>query len=86
MREISRFYGIRITMNFDDHLPPHFHAAYGDDEAQILIATGEILNGSLSSRAASLVREWAQFHRAELETDWQLREQGRPLNRIEPLS
>jgi hypothetical protein len=26
MPEISRFYGIIITINYDDHLPPHFHA------------------------------------------------------------
>ena len=27
-------------MNYADHAPPHFHATYGDDEAQIEIATG----------------------------------------------
>jgi hypothetical protein len=59
MPEISRFYGIRITMNYDEHLPPHFHATYGDDEALVLIATGQLLKGSLTSRAASLVREWS---------------------------
>jgi hypothetical protein len=32
MPELSRFYGVRITMNFVDHAPPHFHATYGDDE------------------------------------------------------
>lgn len=44
-------------MNYDEHLPPHFHATYGDDEAQVLIATGHLLKGSLTSRPASLVRE-----------------------------
>ena len=86
MPEISRFYGIRITMNYDEHLPPHFHATYGDDEAQVLIATGQILKGSLASRAASLVREWTLLHHAELETNWKLREEMRPLNRIAPLT
>ena len=28
MPEISLFYGIRITMYYDDHNPPHFHAEY----------------------------------------------------------
>jgi hypothetical protein len=27
MLEVSRFYGIVITINHDDYLPPHFHAA-----------------------------------------------------------
>ncbi len=30
MPEISRFFGIFITLNFNDHNPPHFHAKYGD--------------------------------------------------------
>ncbi|MSU48874.1 MAG: DUF4160 domain-containing protein [Opitutus sp.] len=85
MPEISRFYGIRITMNYVEHLPPHFHASYGDDEAQILIATGQILKGSLSGRASNLVREWTIIHREELEANWRLREEMLPLNRIAPL-
>ena len=74
-----------VTMNYDEHLPPHFHAKYGSAEAQILIATGQILNGSLPSRAATLVREWTELHRAELEENWKLREEMKPLNRIAPL-
>lgn len=29
MPEISLFYGIRVTMYYDDHNPPHFHAELG---------------------------------------------------------
>lgn len=47
--------------------------------------TGQILNGSLPGRAAAMVREWAQLHRAELEEDWKLREEMKPLNPIAPL-
>ena len=85
MPEICRFYGIRITMDYDEHLPPHLHEAYGDDEAQVIIATGQLLKGSLSSRAASLVREWTLLHREELEANWRLRDAMMPLNRIAPL-
>ena len=28
MPEISRFFGIRIAMFFNEHNPPHFHALY----------------------------------------------------------
>jgi len=28
--ELSRFLGIIITMLYNDHSPPHFHAQYGD--------------------------------------------------------
>lgn len=33
MPEISLFYGIRITMDWNDHNPPHFHAQYGNNKA-----------------------------------------------------
>jgi len=35
MPQISRFFGIIISMYFEDHNPPHFHAQYGDDECLI---------------------------------------------------
>jgi hypothetical protein len=35
MPEISRFFGIVIRMYFNDHVPPHFHAFYGDDEVEV---------------------------------------------------
>ena len=47
MPELCRFYGIVIRMYFDDHLPAHFHAVYGGDEAVIGIETLAVLNGRL---------------------------------------
>lgn len=37
MPEISRFFGIIITMYYSDHQPPHFHVRYGDSKAQVTI-------------------------------------------------
>lgn len=85
MPRLSAFYGIVIAMYFDDHPPPHFHARYGEYEAQVAIASGEILNGSLPRRAEALVIEWSQLHRAELEADWELARREQPLVSIEPL-
>ncbi|MFP5488229.1 MAG: DUF4160 domain-containing protein [Acidimicrobiia bacterium] len=62
MPRISVFYGIIIAMYFDDH-PAHFHAKYGEHEAQVAIATGEVLRGELPRRARALVEEWAELHR-----------------------
>jgi len=39
MPTISEFFGILIRMYWDDHPPPHFHALYGEHEAQYNIAT-----------------------------------------------
>ncbi len=47
MPGISRFFGIVIRMYFDDHSPPHFHAFYGDREAQVGIQPIALLNGAL---------------------------------------
>jgi hypothetical protein len=85
MPSICTFYGIEIRMFYDDHPPPHFHAVYAGYSAQVVIATGEILNGSLPARAQRLVREWAELRRSALLEDWDLSADKQPLKRIEPL-
>ena len=66
MPSISRFFGIVICMYWQDHVPPHFHAEYGEFEAQIDIETLEVLEGTLPRRVRTLVLEWAAEHRNEL--------------------
>jgi hypothetical protein len=83
--EISRFFGIIITMNYYDHAPPHFHARYGGDQAIIEIQTLQVLGGSLGPRVMGLVVESALQHRDELLEDRWLAGESAPLNRIAPL-
>lgn len=85
MPRISAFYGIVIVMYYGDHPPPHFHARCGAHEAQIEIATGSVLRGSLPRRALGLVQEWTALHRTELIADWERAEHQEPLASIEPL-
>ena len=85
MPELSRFFGIIIAMYYNDHAPPHFHAKYGDYEATIRIDNGEILGGSLNSRAKRLVEEWRAMHKSELYDDWARAQAREPLNSIAPL-
>jgi hypothetical protein len=85
MPRISFFYGIIIAMYYDDHLPPHFHARYGEFEAQVLISSGEVLSGELPRRALRLVKDWVGLHRDELEEDWIRSQSGEPLATIDPL-
>lgn len=40
MPQISSFYGIIIFLNFSDHMPPHFHAWYGDHKCIVNIKDG----------------------------------------------
>ena len=85
MPEICRFYGIVIYMYYDEHNPPHFHAEYGEDEAQININTLAIIHGSLSSRTLGMIVEWASMHQEELRQDWELAKKQQKLKKILPL-
>ena len=72
MPVISSFYGINIKMYFQhsEHNPPHFHATYGNAEAEIEIRTGKILAGALPRKAEQMVRKWANLHMDELLQIW----------------
>jgi hypothetical protein len=85
MPTISRFYGILIYMNPNDHNPPHFHARYAEHKAAIGIATGTVIEGSLPGRALRLIQEWQGLHQAELEENWRRFEAQLPFQPIDPL-
>ena len=85
MPELCRFFGIVIAMYYDDHPPPHFHAVYGSEKAEIAIDPPGLLKGELSPRALALVMEWAALHRQELLEAWEERAAGRMPRKIEPL-
>jgi len=85
MPEISRFFGISIKMFFGDHVPPHFHAEYGDYKAQVNIRSRVIIAGDLPPRVLGMVVEWAALHQDELSELWELAAQNKSLRRIEPL-
>ncbi|MEH1882497.1 MULTISPECIES: DUF4160 domain-containing protein [unclassified Nostoc] len=85
MPEISRFFGIIITMYYNDHPPPHFHVRYNNQKAIVSIQTVEILEGELTPRLLKLVTEWATLHQAELMEDWELARDNQTLQKISPL-
>jgi hypothetical protein len=85
MPEISRFYGIIISMFFGDHNPPHFHVRYGSHKAAIAINDLSLLDGNLPPRALGLVIEWASKHAVELMDDWDKAMQNQQPRPIEPL-
>lgn len=85
MPQISRFFGIIISMFFNDHNPPHFHARYGKFEALISIEDYSVIEGSLPSRALGLVIELASIHKKMLAEDWELVKSNNSPKQIEPL-
>lgn len=84
MPELSRFLGIIIFMNFNEHNPPHFHAKYGDFEITIEILTG-ITEGKFPKRALHLVYEWYEIHKTELLENWELMRTTGEFRKIQPL-
>ena len=82
---VSLFYGIRITMFYSDHNPPHFHAEYAGNKALVDIQGGFVIRGALPSRQLKLILAWCELHRDELMQNWELSKDAKPLNRIAPL-
>jgi len=81
---ISRFLGILIFMYYRDHLPPHFHAKYGEFEIIVDIESG-IVEGRFPKRALRLVLEWYELHKEELLENWERMQRGEPPKPISPL-
>lgn len=73
MPEIVRIFGIRICVFSRDHLPPHFHAFYGEYEALIDIRDGEVIAGGLPRKKLREALEYLEKNREDLlETFYQL--------------
>jgi len=91
MPRISQFFGIEISMYYNDHNPPHFHAKYAEHRAKILICTAtspsSVLQGSLPNKQLDLVLKWATLHCVELMENWERIIQSKEsLKRIDPLT
>jgi Domain of unknown function (DUF4160) len=83
--ELSRFFGIVISMHYNEHAPPHFHTRYGAQKATVRIRELTVLHGGLSPRVLGLVVEWAALHRDELVANWACAARRVPLVPIAPL-
>lgn len=84
MPEISRFLGIIIFMNFNEHPPPHFHAKYGEYHITVAIHTG-VIEGKFPKRALRLLMEWYELHQEELLDNWNTLEETGEFQKIAPL-
>ncbi|MDO4920258.1 MAG: DUF4160 domain-containing protein [Phascolarctobacterium sp.] len=85
MPTISMFRGIKVYINWNDHLPPHFHAKYGSDEVIVDINSIEVLDGGLPNKQLKMLLGWAAFHQEELLENWELATKMQELFSIEPL-
>ncbi|MEZ4663089.1 MAG: DUF4160 domain-containing protein [Caldilineaceae bacterium] len=87
MPEISRFYGIVITMYYEvgRHQHPHFHARHGRHRASFSIEPPALLAGALPRRQLNLVLAWAELHQAELLENWRRSEKELPMLKVDEL-
>lgn len=87
MPRISSFYGIAISMYWDEghHARPHFHARYSGSKASVDF-DGKLIAGWMPPRALRLVQEWAQLHADELAANWERAREEQPLLPIDPLA
>ena len=79
MPELSRFYGIQIRINQNDHQPPHFHAKYNEFQAMYSIETCLLMEGRLPRNADRMIREWAILHQNELKKNWEESQNPNPV-------
>ncbi len=82
---ICRFRGIRIYINYSEHLPPHFHAQYGEYECAVTIENIELLTGSMPNKQLKMLLGWTALHQEELNEEWYLAQHKQELFPIEPL-
>ena len=85
MPTISMFRGIKVYINWADHMPPHFHAKYGGDEVIVSINELEVIEGDMPNKQLKMLLGWAAFHQEELVENWELARKKQDLSAIEPL-
>ncbi|RJP30178.1 MAG: DUF4160 domain-containing protein [Candidatus Omnitrophota bacterium] len=85
MPEISRFFGIVISMYHNEHPPPHFHVRYAEQKAIIDIYNLRLIEGYLSPRVYGLVMEWAFLYQKDLVDNWERGRENSLMQKIPPL-
>ncbi len=85
MPTISMFRGIKISLYWRDHLPPHFHAFYAGNEVIVSIEDIDVIEGTFPSKQLKMLLGWAAFHQEELRENWELAKNQQELFTIDPL-
>ncbi|HXH92792.1 MAG TPA: DUF4160 domain-containing protein [Thermoanaerobaculia bacterium] len=73
-----------ISMFWNDHAPPHFHARYGEYEITVEIESG-VVEGKFPPRSLNHVIEWHRANRGELLLAWEQCRRGEAPRPIAPL-
>ena len=88
MPTISMFYGILVSIFFEDnerHHLPHIHVRYQGMKASVSINDGSLLAGNFPHKQLRMVQVWVDIHKEELLANWELAVSGEEPFRIDPL-
>ena len=81
---IGVVYGIIITMNWNDHNPPHIHIRYAEHLASMGL-DGELLAGTLPKKQLRIVQAWLEIHIDTVRANWELARAKETLIRIDTI-
>jgi hypothetical protein len=81
MPELCKYKGMKIEMLYNEHNPPHFHVYYAGEYASFNLE-GEIIAGKLKPKQVKNVKNFIKEHKKELEENWKLSSEGKPLCKI----
>ena len=84
MPTISRFNKYKITLNYNDHLPPHIHVQYEDKYATIDINEIKKIEGEIKEKDLKVIYRWMRLRKSEIINNWNLARKGEPLVPIMP--
>jgi len=85
MSEVCRFAGIIISIYYDDHGAPHFHARYGEYKAKIYIETlDKVSRNYFPHSQLVVILHWAELHKDELFAAWMSAQNGNKPQKINP--
>ena len=82
MPEVSRFFGVRIAIYYNEHDPPHFHAYYQSFDASYSIENGERIKGKMPVNLEKVIIKWSKKHNNVLMKNWNLAKNKKPLMKI----
>lgn len=70
MPTVGLFLGIKISMNINEHNPPHVHVTNSGDECLINIVDRTIIEGAINQKKLKLVMEFIDVYQEELLNMW----------------
>jgi hypothetical protein len=82
---VSEFFGVKVYMYWDEHVPPHFLAHYGKYKALVSIEEASVIKGALPGKQLKLVLAWCEIHKTELMDNWNSAKGHGNISAIDPL-